>query len=238
MQLSKPVKIVLAGWSAFAGTHLAMSHPPIREKLIELSGSEFNYRLGYSAVAATTASLAALAYFRIPSAMRGPVINTWMKSSRVRVASGALRSIGTILAVDAFVNPIPNPMGMLGLKSDDPTDLRKLQRKYQVYGLQRLTRHSEFLGYSMIALGQALVSKRLAPMVFWGIFPIFSVAGALHQEYRHRKTKPAHYFEETSFLPFGAMLSGHQSFTRMLVEIPPSAYAAGFCIAGLIFLWP
>jgi hypothetical protein len=43
MPLSRGLKIVLGGWTAFAGSHLALSHPPIRSKLIE-STSEGQFR--------------------------------------------------------------------------------------------------------------------------------------------------------------------------------------------------
>lgn len=50
--------------------------------------------------------------------------------------------------------------------------------------------------------------------------------------------KPAQFYRDTSVIPFAKMITGQQSLGKMLIEVPPSAYAAGFVAFGMIFLWP
>lgn len=51
---SSAVRLMAAGWGVFTGTHLAMSHPPVREALVKSLGGEKQYLGAYSAVAAAT----------------------------------------------------------------------------------------------------------------------------------------------------------------------------------------
>ncbi len=125
--MPRGVKVALGGWAAFAGTHMLMSHPPVRSKLIELSGSEYNYRLGYCAVAAATLGTAVTMYVRTPTALKGPIMHQWHRRTGLRRISGLIRAVSSVFIIDSYLTPISNPVGMLSLNSDDPTDARKLQ---------------------------------------------------------------------------------------------------------------
>lgn len=183
--MQRGVKIAAAGWAAFAGTHMAMSHPGNREKLIELCGSEGKYRALYSGVSLAIAGVTGLAYKRTPVNLRGdviPAIERFAKTNKGRYWSGGLRIAGSILIADAFLTPIPNPVGMVQFQSKEPEDQRKLQRKYQVFGFQRMSRHYEFIGFSLIAIGFMLMrGRRLGDQILLGGVPAFSLIGALHQ---------------------------------------------------------
>ena len=48
---SAATRYIAYGWAALTGTHLVMSHPPVRDRLVKLTGSENNFRGVYSAVA-------------------------------------------------------------------------------------------------------------------------------------------------------------------------------------------
>jgi len=112
------------------------------------------------------------------------------------------------------------------------------QRKYQIYGLQRITRHPEALGVSLYALGSMMRARRTpADLVLWGLAPVFAILATLHQEQRLRKQKPEFYFEQTSYVPFYAIATGQQRFGKIANELPPTAYAVAFCIMGHTYFW-
>ena len=237
--MQRGMKIVLGGWTAFAGTHLVMSHPPVREKLIEVCGDEKRFRFLYSAVAGAILVPGTIAYLRTPAALKGAQIHSLVSKPWARRTSGLMRALGAVMVADSILSPVRNPTAMNPNASDDePTDARQLSRKYQVYGLQRATRHGLFLGLSLISAGMVLVRPRAADAVLWALVPVFNAVGAWHQDYRQRATKPAHWYRETSAIPFAKMVTGEQSMGKMLSEITPAAYSVGFVVAGMIFIWP
>lgn len=60
------VRLMAAGWGLFTGTHLVMSHPPVREALVNSLGGEKQYLGAYSAVAAATFFPTTFVYLRYP----------------------------------------------------------------------------------------------------------------------------------------------------------------------------
>lgn len=126
--LSRGMKIALGGWAAFGGTHLLMSHEPIREQLIEKCGGVSQFRMLYSGVAAATLFPMMFLFARTPLAQRGPVVlDKFHKGSMWKVTSSLSRALGAFCLTDGFMSAIKNPLGMNSrLESPEPTDAREI----------------------------------------------------------------------------------------------------------------
>ena len=235
-------KFALKTWAAFGGSHLLMSSDTVRPHLVNLCGSEEAYRGVYSVIQTAIVTTAAWKWHGFTQAQRGPVlVDRYMRQSGWKMTSATLRTLGVLGISESFLTAIKNPMGFNSYgETIDPTDPHSRKRKWQPFGLQRVSRHSAFLGFSLYALGMCMMARRNAcDLILWGFTPIFSILGALHQERRVKREKPwsANYFKETSFLPFGAYIRGEQYGNRITTEIPPSAYSAAFCMIGAIFFF-
>ena len=89
----------------------------------------------------------------------------------------------------------------------------------EVTGIHRITRHPVFAGFAMWGLGCMLQRGRLIDMVFWGGFPAFFLLGSLHQDYRYGDNFPRQYWNETSMIPFHAVMTGEQSAVKAYEEM-------------------
>lgn len=105
----------------------------------------------------------------------------------------------------------------------------------EVQGIQRVTRHPIFCGLAMWGLGCMLQRGRLIDLVFWGAFPAFYFIGSVHQDYRNSDRLPRQYWNETSILPFHAVLTGHQSLSKAYDEISPMSIRC-IVFAGILAL--
>jgi uncharacterized membrane protein len=101
--------------------------------------------------------------------------------------------------------------------------------------MQRVTRHALFMGLGLFSLGSMLSSRRFAEMLLWAGNPIFGAVGAWHQDQRLRKTKPAEFYEQTSFMPFRAILDGRQSLSQVAAEIPAAPYVLALAAVLLAY---
>jgi len=82
----------------------------------------------------------------------------------------------------------------------------------QAYGVTRITRHPTFAAIFLFGVAHCLVNGYLGDLVFFGGFSVFAWIGAVHQDSRKIVDVPgyAEFKQETSFLPFAAMLKGKQ----------------------------
>eukprot|EP00461_Guttulinopsis_vulgaris_P002212 UN02213 len=228
-------KLVLKSWAAFAGSHFIMSSDFVRPKLIELAGSEERFRVGYSAVQTAILGIGGYKWWHLTPFQKGPVFfDRYHRMSPTKLTSAMFRIIGTLFISESFLTAIKNPLAFNSyFSTQNPEDQREWYRKWQAFGMQRITRHSLFFGYSLYAIGMMLMARRtLCDLLLWGLVPVFSILGAKHQERRKRLISPDTYWKETSFWPWGAYLEGRQYSQRLTAEIPPSAYSAAFCMMG------
>jgi uncharacterized membrane protein len=179
-------------------------------------------------------------YARTPISQRGKVIlDKYKKSSLWKHTSAICRALGGFCIAESFMTAVKNPLAINSyFETNEPTDPRQIQRKYQVYGLQRITRHQEVMGFSLFAIGSMMLARRTAAdLLIWGLLPVFGCLAAWHQETRVRKYKPAEYFRVTSAIPFAAIVRGDQRMSKVMSELTPTAYAVAFCIMGHTYFW-
>ena len=98
----------------------------------------------------------------------------------------------------------------------------------------RITRHPLFIGLVFIGIGHTLLNGFATDVAFFGGLALYSVIGALSQDARKRvleMERLASFYEQTSVLPFVAILTGRTKL--VLSEMPWLGLAIGAAAAWL-----
>jgi uncharacterized membrane protein len=205
---------ILLGWLAFGGGHLLLSHGGIRERLRRrLSPRGFNGVYSLVALAAFWYLLTAYFYHR----HAGPMIWDLRTSAPVVHLVEAIMLVSFFLLFASFAAPSPASMDPRG--------------KFEVTGLMRITRHPFLMGAALFGIAHCIPNGWPSDLAFFGGFAVFALAGAYHQDARKRREAPPErrpFFEQTSILPFAAILHGKQP--PRLRDLP---WVAGLIGVGL-----
>ena len=220
------------GWLLFGGTHTALSHPPVRDRLVARFGE--NGFLGiYSFVALATFVPLCWTFFanRIATPVPLPVLATvpgpaWAVMGLMFVA------LNLILLGFSSPNPVSALMDRAGGRSGSGA-----------VGALRITRHPAFMGVALAGFAHCLVNPAPIDRVFFGGMALYSVLGCAHQDWRRRRSGGpalAAFFAETSFFPFVAIAAGRNRLVvgelRPLVLLAAAGlYAALFAFHHRIF---
>jgi len=100
------------------------------------------------------------------------------------------------------------------------------------YGLERVTRHPFFVGTALLGIGHVLLASRMVGVVAFGGLAIYSIAGAMHQDGKLRRELGEHfaaYLDQTSLVPFAAIVAGRQRLVAR--ELPLAGIAVGLLLA-------
>jgi uncharacterized membrane protein len=207
-------------WLLFGGTHIGLATARIRARLVERLG-EWGFVLAYSAVAAACFALLVSYYaaHRFEGAP-GPGLGAL---PACRVALVAVVVAGVVLATASLVVYPRSPMALFNETVREP------------YGLERITRHSFFVGVALLGAAHALLATHLVGTVFAGGLALLAAAGAWHQDrklLRLRGEPYAAYLAATSAFPLTAILAGRQRLVWR--EMPVVSLAAGLVVAFLL----
>jgi uncharacterized membrane protein len=211
--------VVLVWWLAFAGAHLVLSSRGLRPALVRRLGAQ-GFQGMYSLVVLVLFVLLVRAWW--PARHTGPLLWSFASVPGVRELAILLAFTGIALTVLSLFQPSP-VLPVPGL----PTSSR---------GLTRITRHPLFVGLGLWGIGHVLVNGFLSDVVFFGGFPVFSYVGGLHQDSRKRAedgTRLRAFYEETSVVPFGAILGGRNRL--VLGEIPVVGVIVGVALAAALY---
>ncbi len=213
------------GWLVFGGTHTALSHPPVRDRLVARFGD--NGFLGlYSFVALATFVPLCWSFFanRIATPVPLPVLARipglgWLTMLLMFVA------LNLILLGFSSPNPVSALMDRAGGRSGSGA-----------VGALRITRHPAFMGVALAGLAHCLVNPAPIDRVFFGGMALYGVLGCAHQDWRRRRSGGAAlapFFAETSFFPFVAIAAGRNRL--VLGELRPLVLLAAVALYALIF---
>lgn len=185
---------------AFVGTHLAMSHP-LRTRLVQSLGEQW-FAILYSAVSFITLGWMILAYRATENSYFLWMAPGWAGP----VASGVMLLACILLAGSFFRNPaFPHP----GAK---PRAIRAAS------GVFAITRHP---------MNMAFILWALVHIALWGALPNLIVAsgilalalvGSIGQDHKKLNVIGEPWREwmgRTSFMPFGALLSGRAKWSAL-----------------------
>lgn len=210
----------IAGWSAFAGSHLYMSDIKNRAHLVKYFGGEDKFQTVYSLLSFGT--LAPTIYFYRVGLKNSPTFYNPIRNSAVgKVFAGSLFVLSGACIGLAFGNRSPLARGGTPKVKEEKAggeerenlssmgkDKKGVERKVEVRakGIQRITRHAAFGSFALLGVSRLLVANTLPGVLFWMGFPVFWYFGSLHQDER-KKLDPSLklFYSETSLLPFLAI---------------------------------
>lgn len=198
---------------AFVGTHLALSHP-LRVPLVQNFGEQ-RFTLLYSAVAAVTLGWMIFAW---DAADETPL---WIMPVKVWSVALVLMLLASILLVGSFVgNPaFPRP-------GASPQPVRPAT------GVFAITRHPMNWSFILWALVHIALWGSPRNLIVAGGILVLAVAGSIGQDRKKRATFGQHWRDweaRTSFVPFGALLSGRASWR--------AAAPGWIALVGGLVLW-
>lgn len=208
--------VVLFWWLAFGGTHLLLSSAPARTRLIARAGGN-GFRGIYSLVALATFAPLVVTYWLHRG--EGPVVWTLGALPAVHAFAVALSGLGIAVLVMSFFQP--SATGMAAAEK-------------RARGLSRITRHPLLTGFALWGIAHALRLGTLPDVIFFGGFAAYGLAGAVHQDARHRRESELDaFYRETSLLPFVAIAQGR---TRLAAsELPWLGAAIGIAASAVLY---
>lgn len=185
---------------AFVGTHLAMSHP-LRTRLVQNLGDQMFAGL-YSAVAFVTLGWMILSYRAADDSYFLWVTPDWAEP----VAAGVMLLACILLAGSFFRNPaFPQP----GAK-------RRASR--EATGVFAVTRHPMNMAFILWALVHVALWGALPNLIVAGGILILALLGSIGQDHKKLNVigEPWRaWMGRTSFVPFGALLSGRAKWSGL-----------------------
>jgi len=211
---------ILLWWLAFAGSHLLLSSIPVRRPLIEKLGAQAFAGL-YSVVALAT--FVPIVWIYLDNRHSGPLLWTLRGVPGITVLTIVVGIVAFALIAGSFAQP--------SATSIDPRAVPRAR------GILRITRHPLFTGLALWGLGHVVVNGFASDLAFFGSFAVFAVIGAQHQDTRKQLEEPQRlgaFYNETSLLPFGAVLEGRNRVVAE--EMPWIALVLGAAVAGLVYL--
>lgn len=209
---------VLFWWLAFAVTHIGLSSHGVRPWLVGRLGERVFQGI-YSLVALAIFILLILAYSS--NKHTGPLLWHPTAIPGIYGLGVILATLGIAIVTASIVQP--SPMALQPGIQPSPR------------GLTRITRHPLFMGLALWGLSHALLYGFLSDVIFFGGFFVFALIGGAHQDVRLRKTEKhlVAFYQETSFWPFAAILSGRGRL--VISELPWIGLAAGLGVAMLLY---
>lgn len=223
--LKSPIGVGI-GWASFAGTHLLLSHEPIRTSIIEKIGKD-SFLGMYSMVSFATLLPTCYIYGRY-GARKGRMF--WKGDSLLSKGLGnGLKLTGLYTFGQSIVTPSKTAMKDQSKEGSDEKE------DFEPKGFERITRHGLFLSFALLGLGNVITRGHAGDILFWGSFPAFWLVGSAHQDVRKRKELPEEYFEKTSLLPFQAILEGRNSLTEAQKEM--NGHITALVMLSPLFMW-
>ena len=185
---------------AFVGTHLALSHP-LRARLVQNLGDQWFAAL-YSAVAFITLGWMILAYRAADDSYF-----LWLTPDWVRPVAAGVMLLACILLVGSFFgNPaFPRP----GAKPKAPGPAS---------GVFAVTRHPMNMAFILWALVHAALWGSPRNLIVAGGILLLALLGSIGQDRKKLDVvgEPWRlWMERTSFVPFGALLSGRAKWSGL-----------------------
>lgn len=184
--------VLLVLWIIFGLSHSGLSGPKVRTPIVDKIG-EIPFKILYSVISLILI-VPLLGYFA-GHLHSGPVLWDFGDGIIVRVISVFLVVIG--------IN--------FWLESKSSSDFSVAS----IRGARRVTRHPFTTGFGFFALGHILINGHLFDVIGFSGFCVYAaIASNLQDKRRLAEYGDSYraYMDETSFLPFGAIISGRQKF--------------------------
>ena len=214
------VLIVTGLWLLFAGSHVGLGVSGLRDRL-----GPRRFTLLFVAVASVMFSLLVSGYATLR--FNGPMGPALGQDPTLRTGLIVAISLGLgFTACAAGIYP-KSPYAQLRGDGSAPT------------GMGRITRHPFMIGFALLCGAHALLATRLVTTVFFGGFVILALAGSCLQDRRLARQKGESYtrfLEQTSFVPFAAIIAGRQRLVWSELARMSVAFIIGLAAAFALHL--
>lgn len=212
--------VIALFWIAFAATHLWLSSPSVRPRLVGRLGEQA-YKGLYSLVAFAT--FVPLVWVFWTHRHAGPSLWTTLAPPvAVAALSYAIMGLALVLLVCSLLPGSSAPSSML---ARGPATAR---------GIVRITRHPTFAAFGLFGVAHLLANGSLGDVLFFGGFPVFAWIGARHQDERKARERPGYgeVIATTSIVPFAAIAAGKQRLVAG--ELPLVGLGAGLALTVVL----
>lgn len=212
-----------AALALFLLSHSIPARPTMRASLVRRL-SERAYLLLYSLL-----SLALLAWL-ISSAARAPVIPLWQTQIwHYHVALALMLPVCLLLAG--------------GLTAANPLSVTFMRSGYDPArpGIVGVARHPVLWGFALWALVHLLANGALVPVIMFGGFALFALAGMAMLDRRRRRELGSEWprlAAGTSVAPFGSLLSERRALRWRRADLVRTLVGGLLLYAGLLWLHP
>lgn len=217
--MTDPALLIVLLWVAFAATHMLLSSLALRPRLVGVLG-EGGFAGAYSIVALAIFVPLVATYWGHKH--EGAVLYPALRSGAWWVVQYALMLVAFLLLVGGMSNQSPAAMQLPGAAS--------AASPRPPSGIQLITRHAVFMATGVFGLAHLMVNPFATDVAFFAGFPVFAVAGAMHQDSRKLVTLGdayrAHY-EATPLIPFVGPVG---RTLRGLREIPIWVYGVALVV--------
>jgi uncharacterized membrane protein len=203
----------------FVVTHLGLSHDPIRRGFVDKTG-EWPFRGLYSLVSFLTLGPAAVLWWQ----------NRHLGSMLWELPFWTERIVAAVLVFFAL------QFLLLSLATPSPASMAPA--KNEARGILRVTRHPMNMGLALWGLAHLLANGAVGDIAFFGLFVAVGLIGPYHLDARHKRYKGEEFAEfcnQTSVLPFGAILTRRNRLALDELSFPLVFIAAAAFVALLFF---
>jgi uncharacterized membrane protein len=216
-----PVAAIELWAGLFVGSHLLISSPSIRSRLIERIGEQpFRGLYSIVAIATLTPMIIVFAHHKHAGAMLW-----YLRDFRAaRLLTWILMFIAPTLLVASLIKPNPGAIGApAGAAADG------------AHGVLKLTRHPGLVAFGLFGFAHMLMNGWVGDVIFFGTFPALGILGGLHQDRRkliHLGERYRRFVEQTSFFPGVALVDGRQRWRS--ADMPWVAIVIGIVLGIVI----
>lgn len=201
--------------AAFVITHIALATPPLRDGLVARLG-EGGFRIGYSLLSLALLIGAIQVYKRLPE--DAPL---WTAGTGALHVANLLMLVASILFVGSLT---PANRALAGVPPRPATEGPS--------GVLRWTRHPMMWAFGLWAIVHGWLAGDAPTLVLALGIGTLALVGAAFQDGKKARQQGADwktYAARTSFVPFGAILSGRQPAAALWPGLVP--------VAGGLLLW-
>lgn len=210
------LQMLVAG-ALFVGTHLAISSTPARARLISMVGTR-GYLGLYSLCALVTLGYLIWLYGAVP---RRDYV--WQPSPLLYEIAWYIMPAALVLLLGGFMVKNPTNVGMEGMLSEENTVLAR--------GVTRITRHPFQWSVVLWAVSHLIANGDTVSIVFFSSFLLLSLIGTFlidRKKAQSLGTAWHAYRDQTSNIPFAAILAGRNRLAVSELWLPIGVAVAGY----------
>ena len=188
--------------AAFVASHLGLSHPPVRNRIVERIGEQ-GFLGFYSAVSLVMLIAMITAYVHASH-----YVYLWVPGHGLRHLPLLFMPLAFILIAGGMAIRNPSAVGMEN----------SLDQPNPASGVLRITRHPVMWGMMLWSAVHILANGDLASLLFFGGFLLTAGLGSLHLDRRMAASQGERwqrFAAVTSYVPFAAIISGRQQWSLM-----------------------